>query len=64
MKLDCRVTKVSNSGDTITIGLSGKQPHDAFWRPDGDHTIEVACTDKARRAFWLGRKVVVTIEPR
>lgn len=64
MKLECTVTRVSNSGETVTIDLDGRQPKDAEWRRDGSQQIQVTCTDKVRRAFWLGRRVVVTIDPR
>ncbi len=64
MKLECTVTKVSNSGDTVSITLRGNSPHDAEWRPRYQQEIEVACSDKIKRAFYLGRKVVVMVEPR
>lgn len=64
MKLECTVTKVSNSGDSVAITLQGNHPQDADWRPRYTQEIEVSCSDKIKRAFYLGRKVVVTVEPR
>lgn len=64
MKLECEVTQVSNSGESVNITLSGRQKNDAEWRRDGEQTIQVTCTDKVKRAFWLGRRVTITVEPK
>ena len=64
MKLDCIVTQVSGSSETITIELDGRQKHDAEWRRDGGQQIQVTASDKIKRAFYLGRRVVITVEPR
>lgn len=64
MKLECRVTGVSNSGESVSITLDGHQPNDADWRREGTQQIEVTCSEKVKRAFWLGRRVVITVEPR
>jgi hypothetical protein len=64
MKLECRVTKVSNSGESIAITLRGRQSTDPDWFRDGVQDIEVKCSERAKRAFYLGRRVVVTVEPR
>ncbi len=64
MKLECTVSKVSENGETISIALDGRQANDAEWRRDGTQTLEFTATDKARRAFYLGRKVIMTVEPR
>ena len=64
MKLECTVTQISNSGESITITLRGRQPKDAEWRRDGHQEIEITCSEKAKRAFWLGRRVVITVDPR
>lgn len=64
MKLECTVTQIANGGETMTIGLSGRQPNDAEWRRNNRQEIEVVCSDKMKGAFWLGRRVVVTVEPR
>jgi hypothetical protein len=63
MKLQCTVTRVSNSGETIRVTLDGRQDRDADWRRDGTQELEFTCTDAAKRAFHLGRKVKITVEP-
>lgn len=64
MKIECHVTRVANSGETLTIGLSGKGPRDADWRYDAPQEIQIVCTEKAKRAFWVGRRVVLTVSAR
>lgn len=64
MKLECKVTRASNSGESMTVVLKGRQKRDADWRRDGEVQIEFACSDAAKRAFYLGRSVTVTVEPR
>lgn len=64
MKLNCEVTKVSSNGETVTIELDGRQRNDADWRIDGSQQIQVTGSEKVKRAFYLGRKVTITVEPR
>lgn len=64
MKIECEVTKIANSGESVSITLRGRQAKDAEWRRDGEQSIEVTCSDKVKRAFYLGRKVLLTVEPR
>lgn len=64
MKLDCEVTKVSGNGETVTIEMDGRQKTDAEWRRNGLQQIQVTGSDKVKRAFYLGRRVTITVEPR
>lgn len=64
MKIDCTVTKVSECGESVAITLSGRQANDADWRRDGVQAIEVTGSERVKRAFYLGRKVTLTVEPR
>ena len=64
MKLECTVTKVSSDGESVAIRLNGRQPNDAEWRRDSVQEIKVTGSEKVKRAFYLGRRVVLTIEPR
>jgi hypothetical protein len=64
MKLECRVTRVSGDGETVTVSLDGRQHHDAEWRRDGDQQIQVTGSAKVKRAFYLGRRVTITVQPR
>lgn len=64
MKLDCVVTRVSGGSETVTIDLDGRQKNDADWRRDGTQQIQVTGTGKVKRAFYLGRRVTITVEPR
>lgn len=64
MKIECEVTRVYCNGETMTVGLSGRQPNDAEWRNDGSQEIQFTASGTAKRAFWIGRKVVLTVQPR
>lgn len=64
MKIECEVTRVANSGESVSITLRGRQAKDAKWRRDGEQNIEVTCSPTVQRAFYLGRKVILTVEPR
>lgn len=64
MKLECEVTKVSGDGETMAIGLKGRQANDAEWRRDGCQEIQITATVSAKKAFFLGRRVTLTVTPR
>lgn len=64
MKLECVVKSMSENGETVSIDLNGRQSIDAEWRRDGDVSLQVTSSAKVRRAFYLGRKVRITVEPR
>lgn len=64
MKIECEVKSIDFDGESMTVGLSGRQKSDAEWRYDQPQSVKFTATEKMKRAFWLGRKVVVTVEPR
>jgi hypothetical protein len=62
MKIEGEVKRVGNSGDTLKVEMRARSKRDAFWRLDGDCYFEVACTDKAKKAYHVGRKVTIEIK--
>lgn len=62
MRINCEVAEISNSGETIKVRLKGKEPRAASWRYDATQEIEIICTEKTKRMFWLGRKVALIID--
>lgn len=64
MKLHCEVTSVHCDGETMTVGLSGRQANDAEWRRDGSQEVQFTASGSQKRAFWVGRKIILTVEPR
>jgi len=64
MKIECEITSAERSGDSLHIGLKGKPPNAADWRPNGSQTITVPLTDGAAKAFYVGRKVSLTVQTR
>lgn len=64
MKLKCSVTAVEDCGDTLRVRLQGKSPTDADWRAICPQVIEIANSGGANRAFYVGRQVIITVQPR
>lgn len=64
MKIECEVTSVNCDGETMTVGLSGRQATDAEWRRNGYQEVKFTANAAAKRAFWIGRKVNLTVTPR
>lgn len=63
MKITAEVLSVDSHGDALNVKLQGKAKIDADWRPYLKFDLDVPETDKNRRAFYVGRKVKLTIEP-
>lgn len=63
MKIEATVKGVTREGEELVLVLDG-WPATA---PDGTmartYVIEVPANAKAKRAFYIGRKVNVTVEP-
>jgi hypothetical protein len=63
MKLETKVKGVSQDGDDLLLHLDGWP----ITAPDGtyprDYNIAVPANAKAKRAFYIGRKVYITIDP-
>jgi hypothetical protein len=64
MKLTCEVIGIKSSGTLLSVRLQGSRPDSADWREMGVHEIQIDDTPRNCRAFHLGRRVSVTIEPR
>lgn len=63
MKIEAHVKGVTQEGDELVLVMDG-WPVTA---PDGTlartYAIEVPANAKAKRAFYIGRKVNITIDP-
>ncbi len=64
MKLNCHVLSVATNGDKILITGQGVAAGDADWRPYNRVEFEIADVPKNARAFYIGRKFSITIEPK
>jgi hypothetical protein len=64
MRIQCVVTSVTCDGETMTVGLRGRQHADAVWRRDQSQEVRFTASEKTKKAFYIGREVAVTIEPR
>lgn len=64
MKLKLEVIGVDASGDLLTLHLQGSAPNSPDWRTMGGHKIQIDNTPRNCKAFYLGRILNVTIEPK
>ncbi len=61
MKIKAEVLSVETIGDALSLLLQGKATTDADWRPHLRLRLQVPETKTNRRAFYVGRKVSVTV---
>lgn len=61
MKIKAEVLAVETIGDALRLQLQGKATTDARWRPYLRISLQVPETKTNRRAFYVGRKVLVTV---
>jgi hypothetical protein len=63
MKLNCEVLGAATTGDGLVLTLQGQTVGAAEWRRWNKIYIEVPDTKVARKAFQIGRRVIVTVDP-
>jgi hypothetical protein len=61
MKIDCEVTGVRESGEYLEIELHGLPPKAADWRRNQEQGIRIPMSSSAAKAFYIGRKVCLTV---
>lgn len=62
MKITAEVLEVSTDQETLSLTMQGRGEMDAGWRPYLSLKLQLPDTLKNRRAYHLGRKVVLTVE--
>lgn len=62
MKLDCEVIAASTTGDGLRITMQGNASTAAEWRGLERQELVVPDNETTRRAFYVGRKVRVTVK--
>lgn len=62
MKMNCEVLEVAGGGGKLRLKLQGRQAAGAPWREWCVMSIEMPATDKAQRAFYVGRLVKITVQ--
>lgn len=62
MKMNCEVLEVKAAGLNLRLTLQGRQKGCAPWREWCSMTIDIPSTEKAKKAFHIGR--LLTIELR
>lgn len=63
MKLVGNVISAEDHGDTLAVAIQGKEKSGPDWRPMVASIFKIANTKTNRKAFYVGRKVEVTISP-
>jgi hypothetical protein len=62
MKIHAEVLAAETIGDGLRLKLQGNADVDAEWRPMLALSIEVPDHARNRRAYYIGRKVAITID--
>ena len=63
MKIKAEVLGAETIGDALRLKLQGQAEGAADWAPMLALTVEVPPREKNHRAYYVGRKVALTIEP-
>lgn len=63
MKLECHVIEVADCGDILRVKMQGGNPAGADWRPIEIQEVRIASSRRAGQTYYVGRKVMITIEP-
>ena len=63
MKLTGHIIEVATNGDGITVAIQAKTGR-AHWKPIERQTLRIDDTPQNRKAFYLGREVVIKLEPK
>lgn len=61
MKMDCEILEVKSKGTSLGLTLQGRQDTAAQWREWNSMVIDIPATEKAKKAFRVGRRVSVVI---
>ena len=64
MRMNCEVLSAETTGDSLRIKAQGSYLGEAEWRPWATLTIEVPSTRRNERAFYVGRKLAITVGPK
>lgn len=63
MKIECEVIAAETTGDGVRVELQGKSINAAAWRGVDKHTLVIPGANRGE-TFHVGRKVMVTVEPK
>lgn len=61
MRLICEVLSVTSDGEQLIVELQGHRTGAASWRRYGKHKIMLDDTALSRKAYHLGRRVIINI---
>lgn len=62
MKLDCKITAVVQHADSLQVTVRSRAANAAEWR-DFDHfVVVIPDTGTARKAYFIGRPMTLSVE--
>lgn len=61
MKMECEVLEVSGGGLNLNLKLQGRQTNAAEWREWCVMALQIPATEKAKKAFHVGRRVIIEL---
>lgn len=59
--MDCEILEVKGMALNLRLTMQGRQHNAADWRDWCSMTIDIPATEKAKKAFHIGRRVTLTI---
>jgi hypothetical protein len=62
MKITAEVLLVETIGDALHLRLQGRAATDSDWRPWLVLNIQLPDTVRTRRAYYVGRKVIIQVD--
>jgi uncharacterized protein YcaQ len=62
MKMECEVLEIKAAGSNLRLTLQGRQKGAAAWREWCSMSIDIPATEKAKKAFHIGRLLTIQIQ--
>jgi hypothetical protein len=64
VKITGEVIAVESNGEMLSVRLQGTAASDPAWLPMGVFTFQLQSTKRNERAYYIGRKVEIGLNPK
>ena len=64
MKLECTILAAEDAGDELLVRMQGRPPRSPDWRGMRLQELRIPLTEATRKSYYVGRRVIVTVEPK
>lgn len=64
MKIECHILSVEDVGDKLRIMMQGWGVSEADGARAAPQKLELPADQRSRRAFYVGRKIILDVRPR